>query len=101
MIAHKSLDRVLSSSTKGSVHAFNKNYCSLGLGRGNRLFNICIQLGRPRAAWLLVKGHDDFEMYCLAFWRPDARKLLRVGKRLCTSVRSVARRGRTWHRYDR
>jgi hypothetical protein len=27
---------------KGSDHAACKNYCNLGVGRGGRLFNICV-----------------------------------------------------------
>jgi hypothetical protein len=28
--------------TKGSDHAISKNYCNFGVGRSDRLFNICI-----------------------------------------------------------
>jgi hypothetical protein len=42
MIEHSSLDRIRLLRTKGSGHAISKNHCNLGVGRGDRLFNICI-----------------------------------------------------------
>jgi hypothetical protein len=42
IIEHKSLDRISLLPTKGSGHAIGKNYCNLGVSRGDRLFNICI-----------------------------------------------------------
>jgi hypothetical protein len=32
----------LTVAYKGSGHAISKNYCNFGVGRSDRLFNICI-----------------------------------------------------------
>jgi len=53
MIEYHSSNKIRSLAPKGSGHAIGESYCSLGVGRGDRLFDICIQLGQSSAAWLL------------------------------------------------
>jgi hypothetical protein len=53
MIEHQSSNRIRSLAPKGSGHAIGESCCGLGVSRGDRLFDICIQLGQPCAAWLL------------------------------------------------
>jgi hypothetical protein len=53
MIEHHLSNRIRPLVPKGSGHAIRESYCGPGVSRGDRLFDICIQLGQPCAAWLL------------------------------------------------
>lgn len=65
MIEHQSSYRVWPLPAKGSGHAIGKSYCNFGVSRGDCLFDICIQLGRPGAAWLLSATLHGFAVVCL------------------------------------
>ena len=53
LIEDQSLNRVLSLPTKGSDHEVSKDDCNRGVSCRDRLFNICIWLGRPCATRFL------------------------------------------------
>jgi hypothetical protein len=56
MIEYHSSNKIRSLAPKGSGHAIRESYCGLGVSRGDCLFDICIQLGQPCAAWLLMRA---------------------------------------------
>jgi hypothetical protein len=54
LIGQMSFDRIQSPPDMGFGDAISQNHCHLCVRRGDRFFNICVQLGRSRVAWLLM-----------------------------------------------